>query len=81
MEGLVNLLEKMDAMLAVSGTGALIGERFSLADIAAIPFVMRISELNPEALSAHTAVVAWWQAARARPSFAVAKIESWDLGN
>jgi glutathione S-transferase len=81
MAGLVQLLERMTAMLQQSASGVLIGDLFSLADIAAIPFVMRISELNAEALADHSAVVTWWDAVRARPSFALAKIEAWDLGN
>jgi glutathione S-transferase len=75
MTGLLALLTKMEAMLATSGSGWLIGERFSLADIAAIPFVMRISELNAPALAASAGVSAWWARAQARPSFAAARIE------
>ncbi|MBC7957687.1 MAG: glutathione S-transferase family protein [Cytophagales bacterium] len=76
MTGLLALLARMDAMLATSGCGWLIGERFSLADIAAIPFVMRISELNAPALASNTRVNEWWERAQARPSFKVARIEA-----
>jgi glutathione S-transferase len=77
MQALLKLLDKMDAMLAASASGWLVGERFSLADIAATPFVMRISELNPSALATHPVVTAWWERVVARPSFAVARIGSY----
>jgi glutathione S-transferase len=76
MTGLLALLARMDAMLAASASGWLIGERFTLADIAAIPFVMRISELNAPALAAQERVSDWWQRAQARPSFKAARIEA-----
>lgn len=75
MQGLLKLLDRCDALLAASGSGWLIGSAYSLADIAAIPFVMRISELNAEALAAHTATATWWDRVRARPAFAAARIE------
>jgi len=78
MRGLVALLDRMEAMLAETGSGWLVGGAFSLADIAAAPFVMRIGELNAEALAAHAAVTAWWARMRARPSFAAARIEPYE---
>lgn len=75
MRGLLSLLDKMDAMLAASGSGWLVGSAHSLADIAATPFVMRISELNAAALQESVAVSDWWQRVQARPSFAMARIE------
>jgi len=75
MLGLLALLTKMEALLQASGSGWLIGERFSLADIAATPFVMRIGELNAPALAASERVSDWWQRVQARPSFATARIE------
>ena len=81
MKGLLALLDKMEAMLSGQTQAALIGPAYSLADIAAIPFVMRISELNPDALAAHERVTAWWKAVTARPAFAKARIEAWDKRN
>jgi glutathione S-transferase len=75
MQGLLKLLDKMDAMLAASPGGWLIGSDYSIADIAAVPFVMRISELNPDALAAQRRVSTWWSAVQARPSFKQARIE------
>lgn len=76
MRGLLKLLDKMDELLAANrASGWLLGDHFSIADIASVPFVMRISELNPEGLAAHAAVVDWWQRVQARPAFAAAKIE------
>ncbi|CAN5747344.1 maleylacetoacetate isomerase [soil metagenome] len=77
MRGLMLLLDRMDAMLLATGTGWLVGDAYSIADIGAVPFVMRISELNPKGLEAHPLVVAWWARAQARPSFAVARIEAY----
>jgi glutathione S-transferase len=73
---LLALLDKMEAMLVTSGSG-LVGERYSLADIAAVPFVARIAELAPEALNAvaYPRVQAWWQAVQRRPAFAAARLQ------
>lgn len=78
MRGLLKLLDKMDAMLDESPHGWLLGEGYSIADIAAVPFVMRIGELNAEALSSHRLTVAWWEAVQARPSFKAARIEPYE---
>ena len=55
----------------------LVGERYSLADIAVVPFVKRIDEeIAPDEVSQRStrASFAWWQAIQARPAFAEAKI-------
>jgi glutathione S-transferase len=78
MKGLLALLDKMDAMLIDSPHGWLLGEGYSIADIAAVPFVMRISELNPEGLAAHPPVVAWWKRVQQRPAFTQARIEPYE---
>ncbi len=78
MTGLLKLLDKMDAMLAESPHGWLLGEGYSIADIAAVPFVMRISELNAPALAEHPQVVDWWQRVRQRPAFKLARIEPYE---
>jgi len=76
MAGLVVLLDKMEDMLAQVGPHEwLLGEQFSLADIAAIPFVMRISELNAPAIAQHAGVARWWERVRQRESFKQARIE------
>jgi glutathione S-transferase len=75
---LLELVDKLEAML--QSTPWLIGERFSLADIAAVPFIARIAELTPEALAAdaHPRVQAWWQAVQQRPAFAAARLQRFD---
>jgi glutathione S-transferase len=78
MRGLLKLLDKMHELLASSGSGWLIGQACSIADIAAAPFVMRIGELNAPALASASAVNAWWHRMQARPSFASARIEPFD---
>jgi glutathione S-transferase len=72
---LVQLLDKMEAALAASGW--LVGQAYSIADIAAVPFVKRIEEeIAPDQVSekSHPHVGAWWTRMQARPAFARANI-------
>ena len=73
MRGLLTLLDRIDCMLTDGGDW-LLKERYSLADIAATPFVMRIDELDPSALAKHPRAAGWWARTRGRPSFARARI-------
>ena len=71
----VGLLDRMEETLG--RTAWLAGERYSIADIGAVPFVKRIDEeIAPDEMTAmrHPKVAAWWAAIQARPAFAVAKI-------
>ncbi|MES2187127.1 MAG: glutathione S-transferase family protein [Pseudomonadota bacterium] len=78
MRGLLLLLDRMEALLAEPGAdGWLVGAMFSIADIAATPFVMRIGELNAPAIAARPRVRDWWGRVQARPSFITARIESY----
>ena len=73
---LVKLLDDMEQAMADHG-GWLVGGAYSIADIAAVPFVKRIDEeIAPEEVSAdrHPRVAAWWAAIQARPAFARARI-------
>jgi glutathione S-transferase len=68
---LVLLLDKMEDALDPSGW--LVGETYSIADIAAVPFVKRIDEeIAPDEISAkkHPRVTDWWTKIQARPAFA-----------
>ena len=78
LEKLLALIDNMEPMLA--GSSWLVGERYSLADIAAVPCVARIAELAPEALADARSprVVAWWQQVQQRPAFALARLERFD---
>jgi glutathione S-transferase len=72
---LVALLDRMEDALQASGW--LVGRAYSIADIAAVPFVKRIDEeIAPEEVTAqkHPRVTAWWHAVQARPAFARANI-------
>ncbi|MDB5619845.1 glutathione S-transferase family protein [Tardiphaga sp.] len=72
---LVALLDRMEDSLKPSGW--LVGSAYSIADIAAVPFVKRIEEeIAPDevTLQKHPRVAAWWQAIQARPAFARANI-------
>ena len=54
-----------------------VGARYSIADIALVPFVKRIEEeIAPDEVTParHPRVAAWWRAIQARPAFARAKI-------
>lgn len=75
LAGLLALVDKMEAMLQQSPW--LVAGRYSLADIAAVPFIARIAEIEPAALDAlaHPRVHAWWQAVQQRPAFAAARLQ------
>ncbi len=69
------LLDRMEEMMRASDW--LVGGRYSIADIAAVPFVKRIDEeIAPDEMTRakHPKVAAWWAAIQARPAFAAAKI-------
>jgi glutathione S-transferase len=73
---LVQLLGKMETALQPSGW--LVGNAYSIADIAAVPFVKRIDEeIAPDEVSSkkHPRVAEWWTKMQARPAFARAKFE------
>lgn len=72
---LVEMLGRMEK--ALQEAAWLAGARYSIADIALVPFVKRVDEeIAPEAMTParHPRVAAWWQAIQARPAFARAKI-------
>ena len=68
-----NLEDLLDRMEATLGDGPwLLGDMFSLADIAMAPYVNRIEVLErPEIISASTRprVAGWWQRIQDRPGF------------
>src|SRR4029079_9398540 len=67
---LVVLLDKMEEALKPSGW--LVGKAYSIADIAAAPFVKRIDEeMARDEVSArkHTRVHEWWTKLQARPAY------------
>jgi glutathione S-transferase len=69
------LLDRMEA--AIKGSGWLVGKAYSIADIAAVPFVKRIDEeIVPEQVSEkhHPRITDWWAKIQARPAFARANI-------
>ena len=69
------LLDRMEDALKPSGW--LVGKAYSIADIAAVPFVKRIDEeIAPDEVTArkHPRVTDWWDKIQARPAFARAKI-------
>jgi glutathione S-transferase len=71
---LVLLLDRMEA--ALQSSGWLVGNAYSIADIAAVPFVKRIDEeIAPDEVTAkkHPRVTDWWNMIQARPAFERAK--------
>jgi glutathione S-transferase len=73
---LVQLLDKMEE--AQKPSGWLVGKAYSIADIAAVPFVKRIDEeIAPDEISPkkHPRVSEWWAKIQARPAFARAKFD------
>ena len=74
---LLALVGKMEQML---GAGPwLMGNDYSLADIAAVPFIARIAELAPDALEDAPEVADWWQRVQQRPAYALANIERFEV--
>jgi glutathione S-transferase len=72
---LVQMLDKMEATLGESAW--LAGERYTIADIALVPFVKRIDEeIAPDEMKAdkHPRVAKWWASIQARPAFERARI-------
>ncbi len=73
---LVQLLDKMEE--ALNSGGWLVGRAYSIADIAAVPFVKRIDEeIAPDEVTAqkHPRVTEWWIKIQARPAFVRAKFD------
>lgn len=75
---LLALIDKMETMLGASTW--LVGADYSLADIAAVPFIARIAELAPQALTSSRCprVLAWWQRVQERPAYTAARLERFD---
>lgn len=74
------MVGKMEAMMA---GGWLVGRQYSLADIAVVPFVVRISEeIAPDSLTRkmNPKVAAWWEAIQARPAFERARMDPFVTG-
>jgi len=74
---LTAMLDKIEASLAQHAW--LVGDRYSIADIAVVPFLKRMDEeIIPDEVSEkkHPKVFAWWQKIQARPAFKEARIES-----
>lgn len=79
LETALNILrDMMDRIEArVAKTGFVTGDTYSLADIAAAPYVIRTEELSPEDVSPEKRPHAakWWQAIKARPAYKAAHME------
>ncbi|MEM9360642.1 MAG: glutathione S-transferase family protein [Pseudomonadota bacterium] len=72
---LIGLLDRMEA--AMDPHGWLVGDAYSIADIAAVPFIKRIDEeIAPDEMTEakRPRVAAWWAAIQARPAFGRAGI-------
>jgi glutathione S-transferase len=72
---LVKLIDRMEA--AMEGSGWLVGKAYSLADIAAVPFIKRITEeIAPDEMEPdrHPRVARWWTEIQVRPAFTEARI-------
>lgn len=80
MDAALDVLEDMTRQLGdylnSSGGPWLFGDTFSLADIAAAPYVVRFEEERPGRLS--TDVADWWQRMTTRASWSTAEIGSYD---
>jgi glutathione S-transferase len=77
LDALTKALDRMAASLA--DRPWLTGATYSLADIAMVPFVRRIEELAPDAVTParRPPVADWWDRIRARPAYPRARIGSY----
>jgi glutathione S-transferase len=77
-EARINLVKLLDRMeTAMDQSGWLVGDNYSIADIAAVPFVKRIEEeIAPDQVNAkqHPRVAHWWATIQARPAYERAQI-------
>ena len=72
---LVRLLDRMES--AIGDNGWLVGNTYSIADIAAVPFIKRIDEeIAPDEMmpDKHPHMAAWWNNIQSRPAFERARI-------
>ena len=60
----------MEAHLAEADKGWFVGGRLTLADINFLPFVHRLTQLEPNILPDYPALERWYGQCRERPSFA-----------
>lgn len=82
-EARVNLQAMVGEMEAMMAGGWLVGRQYSFADIAVVPFIVRISEeIAPDSLTRkiHPKVAAWWEAIQARPAFERARMDPFATG-
>jgi glutathione S-transferase len=73
---LEDMTRQIEAYLENSGGPWLFGQRLTLADLHAAPYVIRFEEERPGRLRPLTA--RWWDALKARPSWLTAEIGSYD---
>ena len=59
-------------------TGFVVGAAYSLADIAAAPYAVRVEEIWPEAYDSRPNARRWWGALKARPAYSLADFASYD---
>ena len=59
----------------LQGSDWLVGDAFGLADIAAAPYVVRLTEIAPGEIETRARSQDWWARVRARPSFTAAVME------
>ena len=59
----------------LQGSDWLVGDAFGLADIAAAPYVVRLTEIAPGEIETRPRSQDWWARVRARPSFTAAVME------
>ncbi len=78
LEAALNVLRDMaDRIEArLTKTPYIVGKTYSLADIAAAPYVVRLQELRPDELSTakRPNAAKWWQELQARPAYAAAHL-------
>lgn len=79
LDAALNILRDMMDRIEkrVAATGYITGDTYSLADIAAAPYVIRTEELAPEEVSdaRRPAAARWWRELKSRPAYKAAWME------
>lgn len=78
LDVLIDMTDRIEA--GVRDGDWIVGNAYSLADIAAVPYVRRVEEIAPDALNAarRPGVADWWARIKARPAYAKAHIGGYD---
>lgn len=73
---LFGMLDDIDGR--VGRTGFVVGKTYSLADIAAAPYAVRVEDIWPDAYDTRPHAKRWWSEVKSRPAYKRAEFGSYD---